>query len=390
MADNGAKGNSRANPGINRMRLLNGVPVDEMGNPLSPEEQRAYFEQHPRPRPVASDAPYVHEADERMGGSPDVGPQPYAQGFDYQGGGAYRGSFSGAGQVGTSAPEMPSSPGAPIAKGRATAAVVCGILSVFFSSTAVIGITLGIIAIALGVSAARSGAGARATVAKVCGAIGLLISALQFVFVLFTGISVLPSIIEDAITSNTDASPSYSSDEYTYYDYEEQEQIVHAAATARLDELCNMSDEQLAVLGSRLDEDFRSRDGVYSLSDIGMDPTEVARWAASDMSYDLESAYAFPEDRDGSAYATVVTRDYYAVLTEYTEQRNAYLASGGAGEASDADRRARCGQLFRKALDSTTSTSEAFISIEFTLEGDTWVIDEGDWQDEVDYIFWLF
>ena len=360
-----------------RVRLLNGVPIDEDGNPLPPGEQTAYFAQNPRPRPVESDL-----------SSPwDEG----AQGAATQGG-ADSSSGAGGWPGAQDAPQRPyagvpqSAPGASPepapSSGKAVAAIVCGALAIFFSSTVLVGLALGIVALVLAASAAKGAGGGKAVVGRVLGVIAIVLSSLTLLSAIAVGAFSF-SFVEDIV-------PSDSPSSYGDFDYDAEEQAVHDLAAARLDELCAMNDDQIAALGARLDEDFRDFTDSHSYTDIGVDPTEVARWLCSDMSYAIDSAYAFPEDGDGSVYATVVSRDYYSLLSEYAARANEFLSSEEAATLSDEEGFARLGEIMRDCLGLPGEKSEYYVSVEFAYRDGAWEIDEEDWQEEIDYIFWLF
>lgn len=79
-------------------------------------------------------------------------------------------------------PNMPPVAPQPPSNGKATGALVCGILAIVFSSTIIVGIVLGIIAIVLGLKSKKQAGGGKSIAGIVTGAIGLVLSVLLAIF----------------------------------------------------------------------------------------------------------------------------------------------------------------------------------------------------------------
>lgn len=78
-------------------------------------------------------------------------------------------------------------PGAPKSNGKAIAALVCGIAAIVLSGTVVLGVIAGVIAIVLGVSAAKQADDGKAKAGKICGIIGTALSVAMLIGCVVTG-----------------------------------------------------------------------------------------------------------------------------------------------------------------------------------------------------------
>ncbi|MBO4365370.1 MAG: hypothetical protein J5804_03645, partial [Eggerthellaceae bacterium] len=93
-------------------------------------------------------------------------------------------------------PVAPTVP-APEKNGKATGALVCGILAILTSPTIIVGIILGIVAIVLARGAKKKSPDGKATGGLVCGAIGLGLSVIMLAIGVITGVAVYDALKDD-------------------------------------------------------------------------------------------------------------------------------------------------------------------------------------------------
>ena len=408
------------------MPLLNGVPIDtetgqryyfdgkeyrpyeeDSGKRARPAMRPSEVEARPSDAPYEGDAaaassqsyaePYVQQPYQQSEDSAQPYGAPYAEPYSQPHAGASNDQPYGAPYAqpygsGTYAesPFEPEQRGA--SKGLAIASLAFGIVAILSCTSVGGGILFGIIAIVLAVAATRHGKDGRATAGKVCGIVGLVLSV-----VLFVAAFAATVIVEGGSSSSDD----YDYDDYSYSgstsltypadEFTPEQQAIVDLITERLDELCAMNDDQLAALGAEMDETFAElTSGDLTFADIGVDPTEVARWAATDMTYELDYLYLNEDDGTGYVSAYVHTRDYGQLLTDFFNELADRSESGGIDDLTSDAGRAVAGQIFASRISSPASTYENFILVDISELGGTWAIDEDSWQNELEYIFWLF
>ena len=89
-------------------------------------------------------------------------------------------------------------------------------------------------------------------------------------------------------------------------------------------------------------------------------------------------------------YAEVELRDMYEMLTTFNTSVQDLQDSGALDGVGEAEALAQIGQQLTAAMDSTDDMTDYYTAVELTKEGDTWVVDQDDWQEELEYMFGLF
>lgn len=296
---------------------------------------------------------------------------------------AYQGGY-GAPQPPTVAPTGPGS-------GKALGALICGICAIVFSGTVIPSIILGIIAIVLASQYVKTfGKDGKATGGKVCGAIGIVFSVL--VLALYIFIFAIGAIAYNDYYYSSSSNPSYSqplpdADTSTPTDADEQAAI--DAAKVVLDELKNPTAEDIAAVAAGIDERFSSTSGFESLSDIGVNSEEFAKWLLSDMTYEIDEAFVY-SDGTGTVYVDVTTKDYYEFSSIFSSNIDAFLESDEfAGITDEAALNAKIGELMKDAMNKT-STAPSYTYIDVKKVGGTWTVDEGSLEDIAENIFGIY
>lgn len=256
--------------------------------------------------------------------------------------------------------------------GKATGALVCGILSILLCSTVVIGVVLGIVAIVLGAQVAGHmvvSASSRARAGKVCGIVGLVLSILFGVFIALFIAAILnvgthSGVFGDMVDGleSTLSSSSYSEDS-----------AVRQAADDTMAGMRDMDADTQAKLAKKLDAGFEDTAGI-GLSQTGVDPKELVSWLVSGMSYDIDTV-----DIHGSTatvYVTVDSRDVDGFTDTFEQDMDAYMGSRMYTDASSlSEVYTKIGEFIRSAM-ARTGNSQKMISLDLSNEDGTWTVDE--------------
>lgn len=391
--------------------------MDEQKNPSGPDQPgqpQPGAGQAPGQQPSAGQQPGVGQPaspvqpqapDGGFAGNPYAAQQPvqpaapYGQPYGQQPAAPYQPPYQQPappyGQPQATAPYPPygAQPyGAPVqplpGNGKAIGALVCGILAILFSTTVIFGIVLGIVAVVLGVQAKKAGSDGKATGGKVCGIVGIVFSLLIMAGAVVFSVS-LYNYAQDNPGSSTGSISSSSHGSAAYDDvlHGDEAQAVYDAGARKLDALVNMSDADLKTLADKMDESFAAS-GSH-MADFGIDPLEVARWATSDMSYTIDSAYSF-NDGTGALEATVTMHDVYGASNAFYADMQEFLSSSEyEGMTSQQEVYARIGQLYREAMEKTPAMTEEWLYVDAVKTNGTWAMDQENWDEKVGYLFLL-
>lgn len=255
--------------------------------------------------------------------------------------------------------------------GKATGALVCGILSILLCSTVILGIALGIVAIVLGAQVAgRMVSVDRARVGKVCGIVGLVLSILFGLFFTLVIAAILnvgtqSGAFGDMAGSFESALPSSSSSD--------QDSAVRQAADDTMAGMRDMDADKQAKLAKKLDAGFEDTAGM-GLSETGVDPKELVSWLVSDMSYDIDTVDV--QGSTATAYVTVDSRDVDGFTDTVEHDMDAYMGSRTYTDTSSlSDVYTKMGEFMRSSM-AQTGNSQKMISLDFSNEDGSWAVDE--------------
>ncbi len=230
----------------------------------------------------------------------------------------------------------------------AIAALVCGIVGLFFSPSIIVGIALGIIAIMLASSYAKAGGTSiMARIGKVCGIIDLALSAILFILLMTVGCSVFSFIgsttasqttssisVDDAADDdaaqdmNTSSGGLVSSDdrETVELSYDE-EQDLNAQVSAYLDPIMAQENEGLDELAASVDDEFKEVFG-FGLDETGVGARAYLLWRLQGMSWEISSVEAYS---NGTAVVNVTLNSCYRrdVQSAFDYLMDVYIERGG-------------------------------------------------------------
>ncbi|MEG0015548.1 DUF4190 domain-containing protein [Gordonibacter sp.] len=275
-------------------------------------------------------------------------------------------------------------PAAP--SGKATAALVCGILAILFSASLLPGIILGIVAIVLASKAVKeSGKNGKTTGGKVCGIVGIVFSVLAFLMYLIIGFGAIMYAASnaDSISSSYLDTPRSSAPMTS-----EGDQKAEPAVQAELDKLKNKDTAVVQALAEKLDKGFKDSSN-YSLTELGVDPASFAQWMLADFTYQLDGVYTY-DDGTGSAYADVTVRDPYALATAFMEEAQAFVDSPEASTLDEAAMKIKLGELYQAAMNKSTAMTDNYVSFDLVQKDGAWAVDQDSWASEVDYLFGIY
>lgn len=266
-----------------------------------------------------------------------------------------------------------------------------------------IGIVLGIVAIVMGGSYLKTfGQDGKAKAGRICGIVGVVLSVLLWVFAIGAMIWAYSTVLNTPTvssspssslsapgTSSTDRdSSSSSSSSSSEPVYDENEQTVLDLVSAQFDALEGGEAEMMQKVASIASEGFQEATGV-TMEQCGIDPVNYARLMTDDLTYEIDLVVVNDKQGTGWVSADVTCRDIFAVLDLFNEKVDAFDTSGEANAMTEEQVQQKLGELLMAAVTETTTTTEDYATINCTLENGTWVLNEDDWTEELDYLFGL-
>ncbi len=378
-------------------------PTPAPAQPAAPEEPAQPARPQPAPQPASAPAepastpqPKQPQADPQAAPqpqpapAPQAGPQPAAapqqpgQPQPQQPGAQPQ--VAPAGYQAT-VPETPKS-------GKATAALVCGIIAVVAALFVpvvgfLLGIALGIVAIVLATKITRATGvkTGKTRAAKILAIIAFVISAISLIVTIITGVVLVSTVADSASTSSESSTPTEAT--ASLDDFSEEEKAAAQPVEDMLNQIVNQDQAVLDELAADYNDDFKDTYD-YTLSDFGVDPLTLAQWGTTDFSYSFDDVIVF-SDGTATVYADVESRDYYEMIFRFSELVTEYQASEEYQTTTEEEDMIKLGELLQQAMDETTETTTGYIGIDLTQQSDgTWVIDEDSREDEFEYIFGLY
>ena len=357
----------------------------EPAAPATPAEPAQPAQPQPAPQPAAAPQPQPAPAPQ-AGPQPAAAPQQPGQPQSQQPGAAPQPVVPPLGYQAT-VPETPKS-------GKATAALVCGIVAVVAALFVpvvgfLIGIALGIVAIVLATKITRATGvkTGKTRAAKILAIIAFVISAISLIVTIITGVVLVSTVADSASTSSESSTPTEAT--ASLDDFSEEEKAAAQPVEDMLNQIVNQDQAVLDELAADYNDDFKDTYD-YTLSDFGVDPLTLAQWGTTDFSYSFDDVIVF-SDGTATVYADVESRDYYEMIFRFSELVTEYQASEEYQTTTEEEDMIKLGELLQQAMDETTETTTGYIGIDLTQQSDgTWVIDEDSREDEFEYIFGLY
>ncbi len=291
--------------------------------------------------------------------------------------------FSGQGSY----PPPQSMPPSPYTQKRSVMSIIAllfGIFAILFAWMPLFGIILGSVAIVMASKAVKqSGRDGKATAGRVCGIVGIVLAVLSFILYL-----VLASFSVFAMYSGYELLSEYATSDYlsdeTYQDGTSNDtEAAQEVASAQLDLLVNQDEATVEALAVKIDEDFTAAVGV-SHSEMGVDPTDLARWMLEDVSYELYGTYAY--DYEATVSAGVDLRDSSALMNNFADKVYEFNDSEEVQTMDDDQIMARLGELYYETMEETTDMTFYLIELDVVNEGDGWVVDQDSWEEALEYL----
>lgn len=293
-------------------------------------------------------------------------------------------------QPGVPGGPAPVYPSAPQGKGKATGALVCGILAILFSWMPIVGIVLGIVAIVLATSFIRQGGViGTAKAGRVLGIIGIVLSVVLFVFSMVVGFAALSFISDNSgttidLSSSGGVAGSLSSDDAL----DAEERAARDVVVAQLDKLKASDPAMVAAVAALAEKGFTEQTEL-TMAECGIDSAEYAKKMLEGFDYEIFLVYLDSTGVEADVSADIVCRDVFDVLSRF-DTALGELSSSGALDALTVDElKARIGEEFTKALNEADMDTSGFLDVDVDKVNGTWVIDSASWDEEMDYFFGL-
>lgn len=298
----------------------------------------------------------------------------------------------------TAAPYAAAPAAAPAqSNGKATGALVCGILAILFCGIPIIGIILGVVAIVLATSYLKGGGIAgTAKGGRICGIVGIVLSVIMIIVGTVLSISLLNAYnrgdmdvvineIQESATTPRASSSSSASAAATAKSYTPEEQAALDAGTAALDLLVKADAQTVSNIAKLVDDSLLESDG-YTLEDIGVNPEDYVCAMLRGATYDNADVLLVSGSSEASFSATLRMKDVIDVMDDYYDDdyfghhHNSIHHGGSAYQAA--------GQELMDAVNDA-DMEDASIYLTLNKEGGKWVVSPEDWDAEMDILFTL-
>ena len=286
--------------------------------------------------------------------------EAYQTGYQYQQPGAAAQPQVPYGQAAYPPPAVPYiMPAAPQpGDGKATGALICGILGLVLCFVPLVGGILAVIAIVLAVLAKRAGTSkGTSTGGLVLGIIGTLLGVLFTIITLWAVFVISDELgaggydidqIAEELGTEWDEGAGSGDQALSGNFADPDDQAAYDSAVEVLDVVRDPDDDAVQNLARAIDESFQGTSGM-SLSDVGVDPVELVQWITADATYDITDVYTF-EDGTGTVYYTAHVRDLEELMDRVGEKVDEYMDSNDFQNASKEEKSQRFGEIMHEAL----------------------------------------
>lgn len=351
----------------------------------------------PEAQPAQPANPYAAPQPQQPA-SPYGAPQPMANPYDA--------ANANAGQVPPFQPGQPVPPygqpaGVPVSNGKATGALICGILAILLAWTILPGIILGVVAIVLAGSYIKQGGLAgTAKGGRVCGIVGIVLSVLSLVLSVVLGAAVFNAALNygtteftynlgsndsiDSLDYNMGSSSSAYSSDSVYFDADEEQ--AGLALSAELDRIKNVDSAMVQQIAELADKGFTEEFG-FPMADCGIDPTEYAKLMMRGFDYEVRMASVSKSSGEGFVSADVTCRDIFATLSNFNTEISKLADSGEVETMSAEDLAARIGTAFNDYVEEAPIDTNGYLSVDVVYKDGAWQVDTESWEEELDYFF---
>lgn len=282
-------------------------------------------------------------------------------------------------------PQQPYGQSQPVAaqnqpgSGKALGALICGIFAIVFSGTVLVGVVLGIIAIVLASQYVKAfGKDGKATGGKVCGIVGIVFSVISLFLWISVGALVGAAINEYEPYEPSSSSSSIESIIAESVDSDALEAEVEAAAVKVIDGMSKLDSDELKAIYSELEEAFESSSGM-TLAEVGIDFDEAISKTAGSITYEIDDVFVYSNGEEATVYADVTSIDLETIFMNWLEK----LLDLGTDATLD-----QVEGTFTSAIAESKATNKS-IMLDFTKVGNTWEVDQDDYESELEYVYGL-
>ena len=164
------------------------------------------------------------------------------------------------------------------------------------------------------------------------------------------------------------------------------EDAVRSQATALLDQLANADPAVLTQIGDIANEGFTNQMDA-SMETCGVNPVDYASAMLEGFTYEIDSVHAGEDSDYAVVTATIDCRDVFSLIDNFNVMLEAYMNSDAYQTSSVDEDMERVGYMFMESARTAEMWGGYPLTLEFSREGDAWVIDEDSWEDELDYLF---
>lgn len=276
---------------------------------------------------------------------------------------------------------------APVAAPSPTPALILGILAIVLCWIPIVGIVLGIVAIVqAGKYFNAGGTESSAKGGKICGIIGIALSAIMIVMnavMMFIGLAAIDELSNYDTSGRNIAIESSAS---TSVDAEDQE--VYDAVDPYLDQIKNKDPQMVSTIANLMESSFDEAMGEYDLGitlrGCGVDPTELA--TAMIDGFDYTPDYVFGSGDEAEANYDVNVRSLADILDALYDELIEMNSEVYSGDMTEQEVYAKVGTALMNAV-KNTDPDESYFDVDVEMKNGKWQLDLDSWQDELEYFF---
>lgn len=272
-----------------------------------------------------------------------------------------------------------------------TGALVCGILAIVLCGIPIVGIILGIIAIVLaGKYFKAGGADGKGKAGRICGIIGIVLSAIMAIASFFLTMTLLQAIDESDVDAyvyeSITSSSSAAVDTSRQSDFTAEEQELIDVTDVQMAKLKNQDPEMVATVARIIEDSLNDEldDIDVTFAQLGLNSTDIAKSMLK--GFDYTPAFASVYSGEGTVSYDVTVKDINMVASAFTS--NVYdLMDSLDASTTTAEGYKMIGQALMDAVNQTDPSTDGYMSIELAQGPNGWTIDAESWNDNLEYLF---
>ena len=242
----------------------------------------------------------------------------------------------------------------------------------------------------------------KATGALICGIIGIVLAVLMFIGSMVFGMAVYSQVMDEIDTpaasissSSSNSAPSSSlsapSASRAYPEgvsITEDERVACDVVGAEMEKLRNADPAVVSTVAALIEDGFYQASDL-TLAECGVDPNEVARLMLQDFDYQASMVLASSDGTGFVAY-DVKVRDIFDVLSDFGDKLDTLSNSPELSSMTQDQAKARIGELFIESIKGADMEDDGYFSVDIAKSGSTWSMVQSSWDDEIDYFFGVY